>query len=386
MKSIQSKVILLILSLLTISNALAFENSKKINFWDTQKKGTNIMSHNVTVEDIKAAKNYGIKFIRLVPDKFSSSHRDFLIGDADEYNGLIPEDLDALKEILAICQKEDMPVVISMLSLPGSRWKQNNNFQDDLKIWQQEKYKQQAALFWQDLSFALKDHPIIIGYNILNEPHPERIFEPLNLTINTVNQDEVQIMLHDFYAKVIKHIRLSDEHTPIILDSSSYGDSMTFKELKPHSDKNIIYSFHIYEPYIYTNLKTNNGQFCYPGIINGKNWDMDTLRDYMSAVNHFQKSNHIPSNRIFAGEFGGHRMTCGLDEYFKDLISIFNDNNWHYAFYAFREDIWDGMDYELGDKKLPWNYWQSIEKGEIPQLKRDYNHSAFLVVKNDLQK
>jgi hypothetical protein len=50
-------------------------------------------------------------------------------------------------------------------------------------------------------------------------------------------------------------------------------------------------------------------------------------------------------------------MSSGLEQYFKDLIRIFNKEDWHFSFYAFREDTWDGMDYELGAKKLPWSYW-----------------------------
>ena len=33
-----------------------------------------------------------------------------------------------------------MPVVITMLSPPGSRWKQNNRDKDDLRIWENQKY------------------------------------------------------------------------------------------------------------------------------------------------------------------------------------------------------------------------------------------------------
>jgi hypothetical protein len=46
-------------------------------------------------------------------------------------------------------------------------------------------------------------------------------------------------------------------------------------------------------------------------------------------------------------------MQKGLAQYFLDLIAIFKKNGWHWAFYAFREDCWDGMDYELGDGQLP---------------------------------
>lgn len=64
----------------------------------------------------------------------------------------------------------------------------------------------------------------------------------------------------------------------------------------------------------------------------------------MQSVLEFQNRNKIPSSRILVGEFGGFRKQKGLDLYFKDLVSIYKENNWRYAFYALREDTWDGMD------------------------------------------
>ncbi|MGI4775521.1 MAG: glycoside hydrolase family 5 protein, partial [Janthinobacterium lividum] len=308
----------------------------------------------------------------------------FLIGNADDYNGLIKEDLEKIKQILNICYQEEMPVVITMLSLPGSRWKQNNKNKDDLRIWQNKKYQDQAVHFWRDLAEALKDHPAIVGYNILNEPHPERIFASKELHIKAIHQEKVQKMLYDLYNHVIKYIRLIDKDTPIIVDSSAYGDAKTFKLLKIHEDKNILYSFHMYEPYEYTNYKMNKGNFQYPGIINEKQWDQKALKEYMIEIIEFQKIHNIESNKILVGEFGGHRTSSGLEKYFKDLMTIFNQENWHFAFYAFREDGWDGMDYELGAKKLPWGYWQAIESGKKPDLNRKDTYPVFSIIKEDL--
>lgn len=42
----------------------------------------------------------------------------------------------------------------------------------------------------------------------------------------------------------------------------------------------------------------------------------------------------------------------------------------HWAFYSFREDSWDGMDYELGSAKVPWRYWQAIENAAPDPLPR----------------
>jgi hypothetical protein len=284
-----------------------------------------------------------------------------------------------------MCYQGKMPVILTMLSLPGSRWKQNNNDQDDLRIWTDSKFQSQAIKFWQDLASELKGHPAIIGYNILNEPHLERLYYNEAIPLYQIKQQEVQEILFKFYHDIISAIRVIDPETPIILDSSSYSDPQTFKYLKSHSDPNILYSFHMYEPYAFTNAKTNQGKWKYPGKINEKEWNKDSLKDYLKHVIQFQKINNIPSNRILVGEFGGHRTSKGLPQYFEDLINIFEENHWHYAFYAFREDTWDGMDYELGDKKLPGRYWKDIEEGKKPILKRSGNHAQFEVLRKSLQ-
>jgi len=372
----------LIFSLLSFQN-YAFASQDKMIFWNQVQKGTNIFNRQVLREDIKAAKSYGIAFIRLAPDKFLSKKRDFLIGNADNYNGLVPEDLKTLINILDICADEQMPVILTMLSLPGSRWKQNNNDKDDLRLWQDTSFQQQAAKFWQDLAVNLQNHPAIIGYNILNEPHLERLYNKADTHtyFDDVRQKEIQQKLFSFYRLVIDNIRIVDKNIPIILDSSAYGDAKTFKYFKTHNDPNILYSFHMYEPYEYTNYKTNKGKFTYPGNIHNVFWDNKALSNYMEYVYSFQKANNIPSNRILVGEFGAHRTSKGLPKYFSDLINIFIKNGWHFAFYAFREDTWDGMDYELGDKKLPWSYWQAVEKGGNPKLDRNSEYPQFQVLK-----
>ncbi|ANS51990.1 hypothetical protein BM86_32295 [Bacillus thuringiensis] len=88
------------------------------------------------------------------------------------------------------------------------------------------------------------------------------------------------------------------------------------------------------------------------------------------------KKNHVPSNRIIAEEFGINRTVPGAPQYMQDLISIFNQKGWHKSFYAFREDTWTGMHYELGTGKIKWD-----EEG---QPKRQDN-PLWDVIKNDLQ-
>ena len=288
-----------------------------------------------------------------------------------------------LLKVLDICAEEKMPVVLTMLSLPGSRWKQNNKDKDDLRIWINSEFQKQTIQFWQDLAQQLKDHPAIVGYNILNEPHLEKIRGSSSKT-DQFNSQWVQETLFQFYHNVITTIRLVDKETPVILGSSLHADPQTFKILKPQPFDNIIYSFHMYEPYTYTTLKLNKGKLTYPGQIDGKFWDKKELHKYMKQVILFQKEHHIPIDRILVGEFGGNRKSKGLIQYFQDLINIFNENKWHFSFYGFHEDNWDGMDYEFGDKNLPESYWKALDKGEKPELKRDGNAPTFKVLWNAL--
>jgi aryl-phospho-beta-D-glucosidase BglC (GH1 family) len=354
-------------------------NSSKIMFWNKIQRGANIFNVKIYREDIRAAKKYGIKFVRLSLDKWPTKRKDFLIGDADDYVSLDLDDLAFLKKILAIFEEEKMSVVITMLGLPGCRWTQHNQNRYDSRIWNDPNYRKQAIKFWKDLAQELRNYSNVIGYNILNEPRPE------NHTSGEIQeahdlQKAARRPLFEFYGEVVKEIRKVDPDTPIILDSSAYADPGTFKYLRPMNDKFVIYSFHMYEPYEYTNHR-NVGKYSYPGIMSGKYWDKKALENYMKAVTDFQKTYKISSNRILVGEFGGYRKQCGLSQYFEDLIQIFEKNQWHWAFYAFREDAWDGMDYELGDQKLPWSYWQAIEKGETPNANRKDSHLQFVILK-----
>ena len=57
--------------------------------------------------------------------------------------------------------------------------------------------------------------------------------------------------------------------------------------------------------------------------------------------------------------------------YLTDVLTALDSNTLHWAFYSFREDSWDGMDYELGaKKKVHWSYWDAIDAGKPDPIKR----------------
>ncbi len=72
-------------------------------------------------------------------------------------------------------------------------------------------------------------------------------------------------------------------------------------------------------------------------------------------------------------EFGCDRRVPGADAYLGDTIALAQEQGWHWAFYAFREDEWDGMDYELGTEPLPWRIREARDQGQPVVLPRQPN-------------
>jgi hypothetical protein len=363
--------------LLIISLILVFlpgkSQSNKTDFWEKQQKGTNYFNANPTREWFESAATANIKFVRLTYEKWKGAERDFLIGNADEYKGIVESDFQKLISVLDIADSLNIKIVLTPISLPGARWVQSNNRVRDGRLWKEEKYQEQTSRFWRDLADRLKKHPAIVGYNIQNEPHPEVFFKNPSFWKNELidwyqNVKGTPADLNLFYSKVIKAIRETDKETPVIVESGLYATPWAFEYLEKINDPNIIYSFHMYEPYNFTTQKINNGQYQYPGKVPvedlGSDFDMNktSLKEFLNPVVDWAKKNNIPTNRIWAGEFGCSRKVEGVEKYLSDLIEIFNENGWHWSFYSYREDVWDSMDYELGTETPYYKYWEYYEK------------------------
>ncbi len=374
-----------------------FEN--KSDYWNVQRKGANYFNHSPSEEWFAAAKEIGIQFVRLAPDKWQCEKRDFLIGDADLFIEIPQSDLTTLKNTLDQAERSGIKVVITLLSLPGSRWRQNNHGKDDLRIWKYKNYHAQAACFWKTLAKELKSHPAVVGYNLLNEPHPECLFDMHNYSkIDFAKWNDAvkgsAADLNGFYKEVVSAIREVDPFTPIIIETGLYATPAAIGYLMPLGEDNILYSFHMYEPYAYTTRKINKKRFFYPGHVplaydhdsfhDEVYWDLAALEQFFTPILLWQMQFNIPSFRILVGEFGCDRTAIGVDKYLLHLTHIFNRHNWHWAFYAFREDRWDSMDYELGGGQLHSKYWDAVENNKSLDPFRTDN-STFRIIKQALK-
>lgn len=358
--------------------------SNCLSFWNTQRRGANFFNEVETRERFRAAREAGLEWVRLVPDKWKGARRDFLIGDAGDFRGLVPEDLAHLEEVLGWAEAEGLPVVMGMLSLPGCRWVQLNRDRQDYRLWNEWRYQEQAVAFWKELASKLKGHPAVVAYNPLNEPHPAREAGhdgaesegfPAWLEAHRGTPADLDL----FNVRIVRAIREVDPHTPLLLEGYGHGSVTGLTYLSPVADPAILYSFHFYDPWQYTARRANKDRYSYPDSMPaywdgpGERWERHVLAAMMAPAAEWAERNGVSANRIVAAEFGCDRGAPGAREYLEDVITNLNARGWHWAFYSFREDAWDRMDYEVGAGGLGAAYWGAVERGENPPRPRQEN-------------
>ena len=378
------KMIALAATVIALASVTA-QAGDRIGFWDTPQHGGN--SFNKAVPDeayFRALKATGATWVRLTPSKWQGVGRDFLIGNADHYDDIPPADLATLIHCLDAAHAAGIKVVLAPLSLPGDRWNQQNGGEQDDRLWNDKAYWDQSAAFWHDLALALKDHPAIAGYNLINEPTPEKgmdLDEHGDAATRQAWYAKYKGTTHDlpaFYEQVIAAVRSADPDTPVMVDGGWYANAWSFSYWPAKlSDDKVLYAFHMYEPYEATsgpNLK-RVPQLRYPGATSslaGKTvtWDKAMIADYLAKPFDWAAAHGVPNNRMVDAEFGCVRQWVDCGAYLGDVLDTLNAHKAHWAFYSFREDAWDAMDYELAPSVTQGQFYYLQEQGKADQLKR----------------
>jgi Cellulase (glycosyl hydrolase family 5) len=364
-----------------------------IAFWDTPRHGANCFNESPPTEDyFRALHGYGASWVRITFSKWKSARLDrtgrpgdFLFGSLDDYHALVSEDLATLRVVLDRAHAAGLKVVLTPLELPGARWAQNNGGKFDDRLWSDKHFWSQSAAFWRDLATALRDHPAIAAYNLINEPVPERhggLDEHAAPEAMQAWYRKARGTARDlpaFYELLVNGIRAVDVRTPIMLDAGYYAaaDAWSYWPAAP-SGPRLLFAYHMYEPWSATSAPNMKRQqpYRYPGEVpfgNGSaRWDAATVASYLRLPLDWARRHGVAPNRLVAAEFGCMRLWPDCARYLEDVLHALDEDGVHWAFYSFRES-WDGMDYELGTEKLPWQYWQAQEKGEPYALPRGPN-------------
>lgn len=286
----------------------------------------------INEKDFYALKAIGAKAIRL-----SFPKQSFFISQNNP--DLNENTFVLLKQKLNLARKYEIKVVIDPHVFPGMSGFFSTR-PDDI-LWTRPDLQNAIVKLWGEITRRFVDYnDVIIGFDLINEPAPPKSNELI---------DNRMDFIYDLYCRIINEIRKYDNKTavivefPVALNLFGKTTSQTKKEVvsgfKLIDDKNIIYSFHMYEP----------GRFTHQGVLPDfdigyslyrENNITNKLKEYVNEIRKFQLNNNV---RIVVGEFGVSRYAGKEGEYYiRDLINIFDEYSWGWFYHSFREaHVWD---------------------------------------------
>jgi endoglucanase len=163
-------------------------------------------------------------------------------------------------------------------------------------------------------------------------------------------------------ARVADSIRNWEPERVLVIGSNRWQSANTFDKLKvPENDKNIILSFHFYEPFhlthyqaSWTRLKDFNGEVKYPGqiVINGtaedekRVYNIDTLEHMMRKPLELAERLQL---QLYCGEFGVINKSPVQDKlaWYRDMVTIFEKHGIAYANWNFKAGSFGIVDDQL---------------------------------------
>ncbi len=291
-----------------------------------------MVSTSMTPDDLRVLGSWGANHVRwqLTWNGFPASPADN--GDLEAYSAWLEGALKHLDSMLPLCRELGIQVLVDLHTPPGGR-----NAANECRLFKEKRFQDAFLGLWDKLARRYKNEKTVWGYDLVNEPVegdiPDGVLNWRDLALATA-----------------KRVRAIDPAHAIVVEGAPWGGPQALAEFEPLPLPNIVYSFHMYEPHEFThqNVYNNIAPISYPGTIGGKQWDKEQLRRALAPVRAWQRDYNV---HVYVGEFSAIRWAPGESafNYLRDCIDIFEENNWDWAYHAFRE--WPGWSVEhSGDK------------------------------------
>jgi endoglucanase len=246
-----------------------------------------------------------------------------------------------LNNCLSWCDNAGLRVVLDLHIL------RSHHFNHAEKpLWTDPKEQDKFILLWKDLSSAVHQWPnTMLAYEFMNEP---------------VADDPEE--WNDLLSRVADSIRQWEPERVLVIGSNRWQSANTFDELViPPDDKNIILSFHFYEPFhlthyqaSWTRLKDFVGEVNYPGqiVVKGNTpdeqriYNRDTLEYMMRKPLALAAKLNLP---LYCGEFGviNKSPVEAKLAWYTDMVAVFEKHNVAYANWNYKAGSFGIVDAEM---------------------------------------
>ena len=297
------------------------------------------LSKGAKAEDLHELASWGANVIRWQVNAPKEALRDI-----DKMKEVFEQHLKNLDVHIPQLRKDGLQVIFDFHAVPGGRIKASpiagtagtlaketlNANGDNFLMFFDKNYLDAFVDLWRMVARHYKDEPIVVGYDLYNEP----------VQTNQVKYDYLYCQY-----EAAKAIREIDSEKPIIIAANNWSSAAAFNYLKPLPLKNLIYQGHMYEPGSFTHqgvgwenmkkiLDGKQKLMGYPGWFDNFYYDKNELRKILKPIRDFQLKYDA---RIYMGEFSAIRFAPGAAQYIQDLIEIFEEYGWDWSYHAFRE-------------------------------------------------
>lgn len=267
----------------------------------------------------------------------------------------IPDDRFAwIDRALAMCRKSGLPCVLDLHLSPGH----NCHTPQENDLWHNPESQQFMIHLWQAIATRYRSWPSdLLLYDLLNEPTTLDAKPWLDLA-----------------ARLTDAIRAVDPTRPLILESHRKAAPSAFRDMIPTGDNYTLYSFHFYDPLVFTHQHAEWASFTdvydltvdYPGkpprpMVSVPEdiareteieWNIQRLEDLLEPALEFRDRFDAP---LYCGEFGVY-LTAPRDARFRwlsDLLEVLSRHSIGWAYWSYK-NMGFGLIYDEGNfGKLP---------------------------------
>lgn len=213
----------------------------------------------------------------------------------EDYMGLTAnqDGFARVDSVVSWCRDNGLYLILDMHDCPGGQT--GDNIDDSYAypwLFESEHFQLQFCRIWQDIARRYQDEPVILGYELMNEPIAH-YFD---------NKEELNNMLEPLYKRAVAAIRSVDRNHIVLLGGARWNsDFYMFHDWT--FDQNIMYTCHRY----------------------GSEPTADAIRDYID----FRDKTGLP---MYMGELGHN-----TDEWQARFVKTMRDNNIGYTFWPYKK-------------------------------------------------
>lgn len=260
-----------------------FGPTEAAEFWKKFKKNY------ITEADIEFIASKGANTIRF-PFHYKLFTGESFMGESNADAGY--ETVDSL---VSWCSRNNLRLILDMHDCPGGQTGDNIDDSAGYPFLMTDTVSQSRFInLWENIAARYADEPVILGYELMNEPIATFWNEEETAALNAA--------LEPLYIKTVKAIREKDSNHIILLGAPQWNSNFEpFTDWK--FDNNIMYTCHRY----------------------GGPATADAIRSYID----FRDKTGLP---MYMGEIGHN-----TDEWMSDFVDVMRENNIGYTFWPYKK-------------------------------------------------